>query len=69
MSKTTISNKLLRPMTPAGIEAAARSDPDAQPLTPDDLKRMKRTPRAKMIRRARAASTQNSFPEIHTRSC
>jgi putative transcriptional regulator len=32
--------------------AAAVSDPDAQPLTADDLNRMKRTPRAKIIRRA-----------------
>ena len=34
------------------IEAAARVDPDARPLTPDDLIRMKRTPRGKIIRRA-----------------
>ena len=41
-------------MTPQAIEAAARADPDAQPLTPDDLKRMKRTPQAKVIARALA---------------
>lgn len=34
------------------IERAALADPDAQPLTESDLKRMKRTPRAKIIRRA-----------------
>jgi len=34
------------------IMAAALSDPDAQPLSPADLKRMKRTPRVKIIRRA-----------------
>lgn len=28
------------------------SDPDNRPLTDDDLKRMKRTPQAKIIRRA-----------------
>jgi putative transcriptional regulator len=42
------------------IEAAARADPDAQPLTPDDLKRMRRTPQAKIIRRA-LALTQEEF--------
>lgn len=39
-------------MTPAQIEQAASADPDARPLTEADLKRMKRTPRAKVIRRA-----------------
>jgi len=60
MSKTTTSSKTLRPMTPAAIEAAARADRDAQPLTPGDLKRMKRTPQAKIIRRA-LALTQEEF--------
>jgi putative transcriptional regulator len=39
-------------MTADAIERAARADRDARPLTETDLKRMKRTPRAKMIRRA-----------------
>jgi putative transcriptional regulator len=60
MSKKIISGKTLRPMTPEAIEAAARADPDAQPLTPDDLKRMKRTPQAKIIRRA-LELTQEEF--------
>jgi putative transcriptional regulator len=47
-------------MTPAAIEAAARDDRDAQPLTAADLKRMKRTPQAKIIRRA-LALTQEEF--------
>ncbi len=34
------------------IHAAAVADPDAQPLTPARLARMKRTPRLKIIRRA-----------------
>jgi len=41
-------------MTPKAIEAAACADSDAQPLTSGDLKRMKRTPQAKIIRRALA---------------
>ena len=39
-------------MTPGEIEAAGLSDPDAQPLTNDDFKRLKKTPQAKIIRRA-----------------
>jgi hypothetical protein len=35
-------------MTPKAIEAA-RADSDAQPLTCGDLKRMKRTPPAKIV--------------------
>ena len=55
MSKTTTSGKTPkppRPMSAAAIERAARADRDAQPLTEADLKRMKRTPQAKVIRRA-----------------
>jgi putative transcriptional regulator len=47
-------------MTPRAVEAAARADRGAQPLTADDLKRMKRTPQAKVIRRA-LALTQEEF--------
>jgi putative transcriptional regulator len=39
-------------LTDEEVEAAARSDPDAQPLTDADIKRMKRTPQVKVIRRA-----------------
>ena len=47
-------------MTPAAIERAALADPDARPLTPADTKRMKRTPQAKIIRRA-LGLTQEEF--------
>lgn len=60
MSKTTTSSKTPRRMTSDAIEAAARTDRDAQPLTLGDLKRMKRTPQAKIIRRA-LALTQEEF--------
>jgi len=64
MSKTTTSSKthsaMKMTMTPAAVEAAARADRNAQPLTPADLKRMKRTPQAKIIRRA-LALTQEEF--------
>ena len=47
-------------MTSEAIERAARADRDAQPLTPDDVNRMKRTPQAKIIRRA-LELTQEEF--------
>lgn len=60
MSKTTTSGKTPRPMTAEAIEQAARADRDAQPLTEADLRRMKRTPQAKIIRRA-LELTQEDF--------
>jgi putative transcriptional regulator len=60
MKKTTASGRMLRPMTPEAIEKAAQSDRDARPLTQADLKRMKRTPQAKIIRRA-LELTQEEF--------
>lgn len=60
MSKTTTSGKTPRPMTAEAIVQAARADRDAQPLTEADLKRMKRTPQAKIIRRA-LELTQEDF--------
>ena len=47
-------------MTPDAIEKAAHADPDAQPLTQAELKRMKRTPQAKIVRRA-LELTQEEF--------
>ncbi len=60
MNKKTTSSKTPRPMTPEAIERAARKDDDAQPLTANDVKRMKRTPQAKIIRRA-LELTQEEF--------
>jgi putative transcriptional regulator len=63
MSKTITSGKPVsppRPMTAEAVERAARDDRDAQPLMESDLKRMKRTPQAKVIRRA-LELTQEEF--------
>jgi putative transcriptional regulator len=63
MSRKSTSEKTpkgFRSMTPAAIERAALADPDAGPLTRADLKRMKRTPQAKIIRRA-LGMTQEEF--------
>lgn len=46
-------------MTEAERHAAALADPDAQPLSEDDLVRMKRTPRSKDIRRALGLSQED----------
>jgi len=40
--------------------AAAARDPDSKPLTPEDFKRMRRTPQVKIIRRA-LGLTQEEF--------
>jgi putative transcriptional regulator len=60
MSKTITSDKALRPMTSEAVEKAAAADRDALPLTEADLRRMKRTPQVKIIRRA-LELTQEEF--------
>ena len=50
----------MREMTEAEMHAAALSDPDAQPLTEEDMARMRRVPRAKTLRRA-LGLTQEEF--------
>jgi putative transcriptional regulator len=52
-------------MTPEERHAAALGDPDAQPLTREDLRRMKRTPRAKIIRRALGLSQEEFAARFH----
>jgi putative transcriptional regulator len=54
------TRKARRPMTQSAIQRAALADPEAQPLSLADLKRMKRTPQAKIIRRA-LGMTQEEF--------
>ncbi len=50
----------LRAMTDDEVEAAARSDPDAQPLTPQQLAGMRRVSRVKVLRQ-RLDMTQAQF--------
>jgi putative transcriptional regulator len=52
-------------MTSAEKHAAALSDPDNRPLTEEDMKRMKRTPRAKIIRRALGLSQEDFATRYH----
>jgi len=50
----------MRSMTEAEIAAAAAADPDARPLTPEELHSAKRVPRTKLLRRA-LGLTQEEF--------
>jgi putative transcriptional regulator len=52
-------------MSGARRHAAALSDPDARPLSPDDFKRMKRTPQVKIIRRALGLSQEEFSARFH----
>src|SRR5262245_55298937 len=45
--------------------AAALADSDAQPLTPEDFKRMKRVPQVKVIRRAFRLSQEEFAARFH----
>ncbi|MEH2183378.1 helix-turn-helix domain-containing protein [Nostoc sp.] len=59
-SEQPISSPPMRPMTEEEIVAAAFSDPDAIPLTEDQLKTARRVPRVKTMRRA-LQLTQEEF--------
>src|SRR5436190_11116701 len=50
----------MRAMTEAEIEAAAAADPDARPMTPEELRTARRVPRVKTLRRA-LGLTQQEF--------
>ncbi len=68
MSRKPISSrprKGIRPMTRSAIARAALADPDARPLTGTDLKRMKRTPQAKIIRRALGVTQEEFAARYH----
>lgn len=52
-------------MTEGERHAAAMKDPDAQPLRPTDMKRMKRTPQVKIIRRALGLSQEDFAARFH----
>ena len=50
----------LRAMTDEEVTAAAMADPDARPMTPEQLRSARRVPRTKTLRRA-LALTQEEF--------
>lgn len=50
----------IRPMTEAQVKAAAQADPDARPMTAEELRQAKQIPRVKTLRRA-LGFTQEEF--------
>ncbi|MGO9627580.1 MAG: helix-turn-helix domain-containing protein [Xanthobacteraceae bacterium] len=52
-------------MTQAQRHQAALNDPDARPLGEEDLARMKRTPQARIIRRALGLSQEDFAARYH----
>ncbi len=52
-------------MTTTERHEAALSDPDAQPLTAEDFKHMKRTPQVKVVRRALGLSQEDFAARFH----
>jgi putative transcriptional regulator len=58
--ETVLRKRAVRPMSDAEVEAAAKADPDCQPLSKADLAKLRRTPRVKIIRRA-LKLTQEEF--------
>ena len=59
-SERLFPNTPMRPMTEAEIEAAAAADPDARPMTPEQMSTARRVPRVKTLRRG-LALTQEEF--------
>lgn len=56
---------MLRPMDSKDVEKAALSDPDARPLSKTDLKRMKRMPQARVVRRALQLTQEEFAARFH----
>jgi putative transcriptional regulator len=65
MKKTHHDWRRADAMTDEEIHAAALSDPDAQPLTPQRLAGMRRTPQVRVIRRALGLSQEEFAARFH----
>ena len=59
-SEAVIPKMPMRPMTAIDVEAAAAADPDARPMTAEELHSARRVPRVKTLRRA-LGFTQEEF--------
>jgi putative transcriptional regulator len=55
----------MRTMTEAEIEVAAAADPDARPMTPEELRTARRVPRVKTLRRALGLTQQEFAARYH----
>ena len=58
--ETPFSGRSMRPMTESQVSAAAAADRDARPMTVEELRKAKRVPRVKTLRRA-LGFTQEEF--------
>jgi putative transcriptional regulator len=65
MKKTNHDWSRADAMTEQKIHAAALADPDAQPLTPERLAAMRRTPQVRVIRRALGLSQEEFSTRFH----
>jgi putative transcriptional regulator len=55
----------MRTMTEDEISAAAAADPDARPMTPEQLAKVKRIPRIKTLRRALGLTQEEFATKYH----
>jgi putative transcriptional regulator len=58
--ETPFPGRPMRPMTESQVSAAAAADPDARPMTVEELRKIKRVPQVKTLRRA-LGFTQEEF--------
>ena len=58
--ETPFPDMPMRPMTEAQVKTAANADPDARPMTAEELRKARRVPRVKTLRRA-LGFTQEEF--------
>jgi putative transcriptional regulator len=65
MTKTKHDWRRADAMAEEEIHAAALADRDAQPLTPERLVRMRRTPQVRIIRRALGLSQEEFATRFH----
>lgn len=61
----TFPHPPMRPMTDEEIEAAAKADPDARPMSTEQLRTARRVPRTKTLRRALSLTQQKFAARYH----
>lgn len=59
-SERLLPDRPMRPMLDEEISAAAAADPDARPMTPEEMSKARRVPRVRTMRRA-LGMTQEEF--------
>jgi putative transcriptional regulator len=64
-SERPLPNRPMRPMTDAEIEAAAAADPDARPMTSEQLEAARRVPRVRTLRRALGLTQEEFAARFH----